>query len=58
MSLVPDSKLRVPARFAVSNPDFILQNSITILTFIGSHLLKVDSKHSLEVIVPAIKNAC
>ena len=57
--------LQVLARCAVSNPDFILQNSITIFTFMGSHLLKVDSKHSfqvvcqaLEVIVPAIKTAC
>ena len=52
--------MQVLARCAVSNPDFI-----TILTFMGSHLLKVDSKHSfqvacqaLEVIVPAIKTAC
>ena len=57
--------LQVLARCAVSNPDFILQNSITIFTFMGSHLLKVDSKHSfqvacqaLEVIIPAIKTAC
>jgi len=64
----PDTRqtaLQVLARCAVSNPDFILQNSITIFTFMGSHLLKVDSKHSfqvacqaLEVIVPAIKTAC
>jgi hypothetical protein len=64
----PDNRkiaLQVLARCAVSNPDFILHNSITIFTFIGSNLLKVDSKHSfqvayqaLEVIVPAIKTAC
>jgi len=64
----PDTRqtaLQVLARCAVANPDFILQNSITIFTFMGSHLLKVDSKHSfqvacqaLEVIVPAIKTAC
>ena len=64
----PDTRhaaLQVLARCAVANPDFILQNSITIFTFMGSHLLKVDSKHSfqvacqaLEVIIPAIKTAC
>jgi len=64
----PDTRqaaLQVLARCAVANPDFILQNSITIFTFMGSHLLKVDSKHSfqvacqaLEVIIPAIKSAC
>ena len=59
------SALQVLARCVVFNPDFILQNSITIFTFMGSHLLKVDSLHSfhvacqaLDVIVPAIKGAC
>ena len=64
----PDTRqtaLQVLARCVVFNPDFILQNSITIFTFMGSHLLKVDSLHSfqvacqaLDVIVPAIKKAC
>ena len=64
----PDTRhtaLQVLARCVIFNPDFILQNSITIFTFMGSHLLKVDSKHSfqvacqaLDVIVPAIKTAC
>ena len=64
----PDTRqtaLQVLARCVVFNPDFILQNSITIFTFMGSHLLKVDSQHSfqvacqaLDVIVPAIKKAC
>ena len=64
----PDTRqtaLQVLARCVVFNPDFILQNSITIFTFMGSHLLKVDSLHSfqvacqaLDVIVPAIKGAC
>ena len=59
------SALQVLARCVVFNPDFILQNSITIFTFMGSHLLKVDSRHSfqvacqaLDVLVPAIKTAC
>merc|ERR1719481_626116 len=64
----PDTRntaLQVLARCAVSNPDFILQNSITIFTFMGSHLLQVDSRRSfqvaceaLDVLVPAIKSSC
>ena len=64
----PDTRhtaLRVLARCAIASPDFILQNSVTIFTFMGSNLLKVDSRHSfqvacqaLEVIVPAIQAAC
>ena len=36
------------ARCAVSNPDFILQNTITIFNFMGFHLLKVELCRSLE----------
>ena len=64
----PDTRhtaLQVLARCVIFNPDFILQNSITIFTFMGSHLLRVDSRHSfqvacqaLDVIVPAIRTAC
>jgi len=64
----PDTRqtaLRILARCALANPDFILHNSITIFTFMGSHLLKVDSRRSfqvaceaLEVLVPAMKAAC
>ena len=63
----PDTRqlaLRVLAKCAVTSPDFVLHNSMTIFTFMGSHLLKVDSRHSyqvacqaIEVIVPAIKAA-
>ena len=64
----PDTRqtaLQVLARCVIFNPDFILQNSITIFTFMGSHLLRVDSRNSfqvacqsLDVLVPAIKAAC
>ena len=64
----PDTRntaLRVLARCALADPDFILHNSITIFTFMGSHLLQVDSKRSfqvaceaLQVLVPAMKTAC
>jgi hypothetical protein len=63
----PDTRqlaLRVLAKCAVTSPDFVLHNSMAIFTFMGSHLLKVDSRHSyqvaceaIEVIVPAIKAA-
>jgi len=57
--------LRVLARCSLSSPEFVLQNSMTIFTFMGSHLLKMDSKHSyriaceaIDVIVPAIRSCC
>jgi hypothetical protein len=63
----PDTRqlaLRVLAKCAITSPDFVLHNSMAIFTFMGSHLLKVDSRHSyqvaceaIDVIVPAIKAA-
>lgn len=57
--------LKVLARCALPIPEYVLQNSMTIFTFMGSHLLKIDSKQSykiacdaLDVIVPAIKTTC
>ena len=64
----PDTRhtaLKILARCVLFNPDFILQNSITIFTFMGSHLIRVESSSSfqvacqaLDVLVPAIKAAC
>jgi len=64
----PESRqmsLKVLARCALTIPDYVLQNSLTIFTFMGNHLLKMDSKHSykiacesIDVIVPAMRSTC
>jgi len=64
----PDTRqtaLKILASTALAKPDFILHNSLTIFTFMGSHLLQVDSKRNfqvaceaLEVLVPAMAAAC
>jgi hypothetical protein len=62
----PESRqlaLKVLARCSVTIPEYVLQNSMTIFTFMGTHLLKMDSKHSyqiaceaIDVIIPAMKS--
>lgn len=37
------------ARCAMNSPEFVLQNSMIIFTFMGSHLLRMNSKHSYKI---------
>lgn len=42
------------ARCAMNSPEFVLQNSMIIFTFMGSHLLRMNSKHSYKIACEAI----
>ncbi len=39
---------------AAGDAEYVIQNSVSIFTFMGSHFLRVDSKHSFEVACAAI----
>jgi hypothetical protein len=65
----PDTKstaLLILAKASACNAEYVLQNSIQIFTFVGSHfLLKVDSRHSfdvacqaIDIIIPHIMKVC
>ncbi len=39
---------------AAGDADYVIQNSVPIFTFMGSHFLRMDSRHSFEVACTAI----
>lgn len=64
----PDTKstaLLILAKASACNAEYVLQNSIQIFTFMGSHFLKIDSRHSfhvacqaIDIIIPHIQRVC
>lgn len=57
--------LLILAKLSAANPEYILHNSIPIFTFMGTHFLKIDAKHSfdvacqaIDVIIPHIQSVC
>ena len=60
-----DTALLILAKSSAANPEYILHNSIPIFTFMGTHFLKIDAKHSfdvacqaIDVIIPHIQTVC
>ncbi|TRY68333.1 hypothetical protein TCAL_03802 [Tigriopus californicus] len=57
--------LLILAKASTFNPEYVLQNSIQIFTFMGTHFLKIDSKQSfdvacqaIDIIIPHIQRVC
>lgn len=57
--------LLILAKASTFNAEYVLQNSIQIFTFMGTHFLKIDSKQSfdvacqaIDIIIPHIQRVC